>query len=62
MAGLEDVISFRPDYALAYGYAAHCAFKTGDYRKGAEYAKTARRLGDATGFVAWQRGEYRTRR
>lgn len=37
-------------------------FSTGDSRKGAEYAKTARRLGDATEFVAWQRGDYRTNR
>ena len=59
---LEEVIAVRSDYALAYRYAAHCAFKTGDSRKGAEYAKTARRLGEATEFVAWQRGDYRTQR
>ena len=59
---LEEVITIRPDYALAYRYAAHCAFRVGDSRKGAEYAKTARRLGDDTEFAAWQRGAYRTRR
>ena len=59
---LEEVIAARPDYALAYRYAAHCAFKTGDSRKGANYAKTARRLGDETEYFAWQRGDYRTRR
>ena len=62
MSGLKEITSFRPDYALAYRYAAHYAFKTGDSRKGAEYAKTARRLGDDTEFVAWQRGDYRARR
>ena len=59
---LEEVIAFRTDYAQAYRYAAYCAFNMGDPRKGAEYAKTAHRLGDATEFVAWQRGDYRTRR
>ena len=59
---LERVITARPDYALAYSYAARCAFNTGDLRQGAEYAKTARRLGDATEFGAWQGGKYRTQR
>ena len=59
---LEEVIAFRPDYALAYRHAAHCAFKTGDSRKGAEYAKTARRLGEPAEYVAWQRGKYRGKR
>ena len=59
---LEEVIAFRPDYALAYRHAAHCAFKIGDSRKGAEYAKTARRLGEPAEYVAWQRGKYRGKR
>ena len=59
---LEEVIRARPDYALAYRYAAHCAFRSEDGRKGREYAKTARRLGDSTEFDAWQRGDYRARR
>ena len=59
---LERVIEARSDYALAYRYAAHCAFRSGDGVKGREYAKTARRLGDSTEFEAWQRGEYRVRR
>ena len=59
---LEAVISVRPDYALAYRYAAHCAFKVGDSRKGAAYAKTGQRLGEPDVFDAWQSGEYRTRR
>ena len=58
---LEEVIRVRPDYALAYRYAAHCAFRSGDGRKGREYAKTARRLGDSTEFDAWERGGYRAR-
>ena len=59
---LEKVIEARSDYALAYRYAAHCAFRSGDGVKGREYAKTARRLGDSTEFDAWERGEYRVRR
>ena len=59
---LEEVIKFRPEYALAYRYAAHCAFKSGDRVKGLDYAKKARHLGDSTEFDAWQRGEYRARR
>lgn len=59
---LEEVIAFRPDYALAYRHAAHCAFRTRDSRKGAEYAKKARRLGEPSVFQAWKRGEYRNKR
>ena len=28
----EEVIRFRSDYALAYRYAAHCAFRVGNTR------------------------------
>ena len=59
---LEGVIRVRPDYALAYRHAAHCAFGVGNRVKGRDYAKRARRLGDSTEFDAWQRGEYRARR
>ena len=59
---LEEVIAFRPDYALAYRYAAHCAFNMGNSRKGAEYAKTAHRLGEPAEYVAWRRGKYRGKR
>lgn len=59
---LEEVIRVRPGYALAYRYAARCAFKVGNGVKGREYAKTARRLGDSTEFDAWERGDYRARR
>lgn len=52
----------RPDYALAYRYGAHYAFRSGDGVKGRDYAKSARRLGGATEFDAWQRGDYRGRR
>ena len=56
---LEDVITVRSDYALAYRYAAHCAFRLGARVKGLDYAKTGRRLGDSTEFDAWERGDYR---
>ena len=59
---LEEVIKVRPDYTLAYRYAAHCAFRLGNEVRGRDYAKRARRLGDSTEFDAWQRGEYRARR
>ncbi|MDE2842364.1 MAG: hypothetical protein OXN21_03165 [Chloroflexota bacterium] len=59
---LEEVTAFRSDYALAYRYAAHCAFNMGNHRKGAKYAKTAHRLGEPTEYVAWRRGKYRGKR
>ena len=59
---LEEVIRVRPDYALAYRYAARCAFKVGNGVKGRDYAKKARRFGDSTEFDAWERGDYRVRR
>ena len=59
---LEEVVRIRSDYALAYRYAAHSAFRVGNGVKGRDYAKRARRLGDSTEFDAWQRGEYRARR
>ena len=59
---LEVVVRVRSDYALAYRYAAHCAFRVGNGVKGRDYAKKARRLGDTVEFEAWQRGDYRTRR
>lgn len=61
MEHLEEVVRERNDYALAYRYAAHCAFRSGEGVKARDYAKTARRLGDLTEFDAWQRGEYRVR-
>ena len=59
---LEMLVRVRSDYALAYRYAAHCAFRVGNGVKGRDYAKRARRLGDPTQFEAWQRGDYRARR
>ena len=59
---LEEVIRVRPDYALAYRYAARCAFRIGDGVKGRRYAKEAHRLGESEEYRAWQRGEYRMRR
>ena len=58
---LEAVIGVRQDYALAYQYPAHCAFRPRQGVKGRDYAKVTRRLG-YTEFDAWQRGEYRVRR
>ena len=58
---MEEVIRVRPDYALAYRHAAHCAFGVGNGVKGSDYAKKARRLGDSTEFDAWQRGDYKAR-
>lgn len=54
----EAVIVARPDYASAYTHAARCAFKLGDKRKGARYAKAARMLGEYEEFTAWRDGEY----
>ena len=59
---LEEVIRVRSDYALAYRYAAHCAFRAGNRVKGLDYAKRARRLGESEVYDTWQRGEYRARR
>ena len=51
----EAVIAARQDYALAYGYAAHCAFALGNTQQGIHYAKTARRLGEPDEYHAWQK-------
>ena len=59
---LEQVVRVRSDYALAYNYAALCAFKMGDGVKGRRYAKKAHRLGESEVHDAWQRGEYLSRR
>ena len=59
---LEAVIESRPDYALAYRYAARCAFLSGDKGKGLRYAKAARRLGDFHEYTAWLDGAYSSRR
>ena len=58
----EPVIAARPDYAMAYSFAAHCAFTLGHHWKGISYAKTARRLGEPGAFNNWQRGKYRSNR
>ena len=54
----ESVIEARDDYALAYLYAANCAFMLMDRRKGVRYAKTARRLGEPGAFLSWREGKY----
>ena len=55
---LESVIGAKPDYALAHLHAAHCSFALGNQRKGINYAKTARRLGESGEYVAWKSGTY----
>ena len=59
---LEAVISARSDYALAYNYAARCAFMIGDGVNGRRHAKEAHRLGESEEYDAWQRGDYRLHR
>lgn len=59
LANFERVIDARPDYAMAYKFAAHCAFALNDRRKGLRYAKTARQLGEPAVFNDWRRGKYR---
>ena len=59
---LEAVIGGRGDYALAYNYAARCAFMMGEGVKGRRYAKEAHRLGESEEYYAWERGDYRARR
>ena len=54
----ESVIEARDEYALAYLYAADCAFMLMDRRKGVRYAKTARRLGEPGAFLSWREGKY----
>ena len=60
LANFERVIDARPDYAMAYKFAAHCAFALSDRRKGLRYAKTARQLGEPAVFNDWRRGKYRS--
>ena len=59
---LEAVIDLRPDFAFAHRYAAQCAFELGDKTKGRRYAKAARQLGEYTEYMAWQDGEYSSRK
>ena len=52
----------RQDFAPAYDYAAHCAFKSGDRIKGLRYAKQARMRGMPTEHWAWVDGVYSSRK
>ncbi len=54
----ENVIDAKPDYALASLYAARCAFMLGDKPNGVRHAKTARRFGEASEYIAWKKGAY----
>ena len=56
------VVEARPDFAKAWGYAAHCAFTMGNRKEGLRYAKTARSLGDGWVYDAWDEGAYGRRR
>ena len=56
------VVEVRPDFAKAWGYAAHCAFTLGKRKEGLRYAKTARSLGDGWVYDAWDNGAYGRRR
>ena len=56
------VVEARPDFAKAWGYAAHCAFTLGNSKEGLRYAKTARSLGDGWVYDAWDKGAYGRRR
>ena len=57
----ESVIASRPDYALAHGYAARCAFELGGTTKAIGFAKTARRLGEPTEYNAWRKRRKKSR-
>ena len=57
----ERVLEVRPDYALAFLHAAHCAFMLGDKWTGQRHAKTARRLGEPGAYNAWRAGAYSSR-
>lgn len=52
------VVEVRPDFATAWGYAAHCAFRLGNPTEGLRYAKRARTLGDPWAYDAWDKGVY----
>ena len=56
------VVEVRPDFATAWGYAAHCAFSLGNRTEGLRYAKRARALGDPQSYHAWDNGVYGPRR
>ena len=56
------VVAVRPDFATAWGYAAHCAFSLGNRTEGLRYAKRARALGDPETYHAWDNGAYGPRR
>lgn len=56
------VVEARPDFATAWGYAAHCAFSLGNRTEGLRYAKRARALGDPDTYDAWDNGAYGPRR
>ena len=49
----ERVLVDRPEYALASLHAARCAFMLGDMWGGQGHAKTARRLGEPSAYIAW---------
>ena len=58
----ESVMDESPDFALAFLYAARCAFALGDNVNGLRYAKTARGLGEPDEYLAWKSGKYSPRK
>ena len=56
------VVEARPDFAAAWGNAAHCAFRLGNPTEGLRYAKRAGSLGDPTAYAVWAKGAYGQRR
>lgn len=61
LIAFEIVIRAKPDYAIVLNYAAECALIIGDSKKGAEYAKKARKYGESNVYDDWQKGHYRNK-
>ena len=58
----EEVLRLQPEHALAANEAAHCAFTTGDQKKGLRLAKLANSLGASETYRKWEEGRYRKRK
>lgn len=62
LAMLERVARINKEHALAIDRAAHCAFQTGDAKKGRRLAKRAHQLRQSDTYNEWRAGEYRAKR
>ena len=62
LADFLAVVESEPEFAAAWGNAAHCAFNLGNRTEGLRYAKQARAKGDPSAYNAWDRGVYGSRR